>query len=382
MKKFPQSLDQKLEQRREENSIRSLPGASSLIDFSSNDYIGFAKSAYLFQQAHELLQQRGIKCNGATGSRLISGNYQLHEEVENYIASFHQATSSLIFNSGYDANVGVFSSVPQKGDVVLYDEYIHASIRDGIRLSTAKAYKFKHNDTITLEKIITRLRNECRELYIAVESVFSMDGDLTPLNELVTLCEKYGCRLIVDEAHALGVRGNKGEGLAQQLGLQNKIFARIVTFGKGLGCHGAAVLGSNELKEYLVNFARSFIYTTALPPHSLATILASYVYLANEGSKEVNQLKNSVSFFTQEVQRLSLGNLFIPGTSAIHCAVLSGNERVRHISSVLQKEGYNVKPILSPTVPQGYERLRFCLHSYNTEEEIMGVLNALNKALR
>src|SRR5690606_7718543 len=251
------------------------------------------------------------------------------------------------------------SSVPQKEDVVLYDEYIHASIRDGMRLSNAKAYKFKHNDLSHLESLISRHKDDAGEIYIVTESVFSMDGDSPDLVQLIRLSEKHHCRLIVDEAHALGVFGNTGEGLLQQLGMQDNVFARIMTFGKGLGCHGAAVLGSAQLKDYLVNFARSFIYTTALPPHSLATIYTAYSHLKNNTSIK-NRLIDNISFFTSKIDELSLSNYFIPSSSAIHCAVIPGNEKVKNISSVLQQKDFDVKAILSPTVPEGQERLRFC----------------------
>lgn len=382
MNKFPQLLTKKLEQRQQENSLRTLPVHNDLVDFSSNDYLGLSKSAAIFNQAHQYLMQNNIVGNGATGSRLISGSHSLYQIAEGYIAEFHHAESALMFNSGYDANVGLFSSLPQKDDVVLYDEYIHASIRDGIRLSNARAYKFKHNDTADLEKLIMRHKNERGEIYIAIESVFSMDGDCAPLQTMVDLSEKHECRLIVDEAHALGIVGEKGEGMVQDLGLQDIVFARLITFGKGLGCHGAAVLGAKELTDYLVNFARSFIYTTALPQHSLATILTAYQYLNSEGAAGVKVLKHIVSFFTSEIKKHNLENIFINSTSAIHCAIVPGNEKVKNISSVLQQHGYNVKPILSPTVPQGSERLRLCLHTYNTKDEIKGLITALYKALQ
>jgi len=382
MEKLPLSLSQKLKQRLEANAFRSLPIPNDCIDFSSNDYLGLSRSEVVYERTLEFLEQRKIKRNGATGSRLISGNHPLYNEVEEYVATFHLAESALIFNSGYDANVGLFSSVPQKGDIVLYDEYIHASIRDGLRLSAAKSYKFRHNDISDLEKLIKRHRNNSEEVYIAVESVFSMDGDLTPLEEMVSMSEMYNCRLIIDEAHALGVIGTKGEGLAQHLNLQDKIFARVMTFGKGLGCHGAAILGSEDLKQYLVNFARSFIYTTALPPHSLATLFTAYKYINTEGNSEILKLRAHIDFFTAQVKKQNLDALFIPSGSAIHCAVIPGNEKVKQISDVLQQEGFNVKPILSPTVPQGQERLRICLHSYNTKDEIESLVTTLYRALQ
>ena len=368
----------KLDQRKEADALRALPMPDSLVDFSSNDYLGFAKSAHIFDAAHEHLLKTGNKINGVTGSRLISGNHLLYQETENYIAQFHQSEAALIFNSGYDANVGLFSSVPQKGDTILYDEYIHASIRDGIRLSTASAYKYRHNDAADLEKLLKKAAIAQGEVYVVTESVFSMDGDSPSLESIISLCENYGARLVVDEAHALGVFGSKGEGLVQAEGLQDKVFARVVTFGKGLGCHGAAVLGSKELREYLVNFARSFIYTTGLPPHSLATILSAYKQL-EISEKERHSLNGNIEFFKSEAVRLGLE--FIESDSAIQCIIVSGNQKVKYCALQLQQNGFNVKPILSPTVPLGQERLRFCLHSYNTENEIAKILELLKSLL-
>ena len=204
-----------------------------------------------------------------------------------------------------------------------------------------------------------------------------MDGDSPNLGELIKLAEKYSAYVVIDEAHALGVFGENGEGLIQSLGLQHSIFARIITFGKGLGCHGAAVLGSNELKSYLVNFARSFIYTTALSPHAVATILQSYKHLLKQ-KVTMQKLKANIIFFNQEKMRLGLKPLFVYSKSAIQCAIIPGNERVKNSATQLQQKGFDVRPILSPTVPEGQERLRFCLHSYNSESEITNVLELLS----
>lgn len=265
--KFPENLQHKLFQRQAANALRQLPVYGNRLDFASNDYLGFAQNATLFDAVHDFLNSRNIKTNGATGSRLISGNHSLYTETEAAIAQFHQAESALIFNSGYDANVGFFSAVPQRGDVILYDELCHASIRDGLQMSKAKSYKFNHNDSEDLQRHLEKWNSKRTaenhfEIYVALETVYSMDGDTPPLEEIVQLCEQYNAYLVVDEAHALGVMGEHGEGIVQYLNLQTRIFARIVTFGKGLGCHGAAILGSQELHTYLVNFARSFIYTT------------------------------------------------------------------------------------------------------------------------
>jgi len=382
MKQFPKSLQQKLQQREEQNALRKLPIANDLIDFASNDYIGFAKNETIFHETHQMLLDKNIKVNGATGSRLLSGNHELYNEAEDYIAKFHFAESALIFNSGYDANIGFFSAVPQRNDIILYDELCHASIRDGIQMSNAKSYKFAHNDVEDLEKLITKFQpttdnRQSTTVYIVTESVFSMDGDSPNMEELTKLSEKYNAYLVVDEAHALGVFGEQGEGLVQSLGLQDKVFARIVTFGKGLGCHGAAVLGSHELKSYLVNFARSLVYTTGLSPHSVATILQSYKQLKKE-KEALEKLKSNIIFFNQEKMRLGLKPIFVYSKSAIQCAIIPGNEKVKNIASQIQQKDFDVRPILSPTVPEGQERLRFCLHSYNSEKEISEVLHLLS----
>ena len=380
--KLPKSLQQKLQQREANNALRKLPMHNDLVDFASNDYLGFAKNEAIFDLSHQLLLNQKLKINGATGSRLLSGNHKLYQITEDFIAEFHQSESALIFNSGYDANIGFFSSVPQRNDIILYDELCHASIRDGIQMSNAKAYKFQHNNLEDLEKQIIKLstNNQQPTTYIVTETVFSMDGDSPNLEELVNLCEKYNCNLVVDEAHALGVFGEYGQGLVQFQGLQEKVFARIITFGKGLGCHGAAILGSQDLKNYLVNFARSFIYTTALSPHSVATILIAYQHLKTE-KESLEKLKSNIVFFNNEKQMLGLKPLFVYSKSAIQCAIIPENEKVKSIANQLQEKGFDVKPILSPTVPQGQERLRFCLHSYNSEKQISEVLKQLSLSI-
>jgi 8-amino-7-oxononanoate synthase len=204
-----------------------------------------------------------------------------------------------------------------------------------------------------------------------------MDGDCPNMEELVAFSEKHKCYLVVDEAHALGVFGQSGEGLVQMLGLQEQVFARIMTFGKGLGCHGAAIVGSQELKGYLVNFARSFIYTTGLSPHSVATILVAYQHLVTE-KQSIEKLRQNIIHFNQEKNLLGLKPMFVRSKSAIQSAIIPGNQKVKSIASQLQEKGFDVKAILSPTVPEGQERLRFCLHSYNSQEEISEVLSLLS----
>ncbi len=425
MLEFPKKLKEKLLVRTSDKTLRSLPGSNTLIDFSSNDYLGLSRNGRIFERASQLLSVKNIVQNGSTGSRLLSGNHPLYAELEEKLAEFHQTESALVFNSGYDANIGFFGAVPQRGDIVFYDEYIHASIRDGIKMGNARSYKFKHNDLGDLKKRCqadrsrslsgtkeqrgqaerTLPKTELRppssladradeaempepsavEVYVVTESVFSMDGDSPDLKSFAEFCQENGYQLVVDEAHAIGVFGKRGEGLVQELGLQGAIFARIVTFGKALGCHGAAILGSILLKNYLVNFARSLMYTTGLPPHSVATILASYEYLSASVKEEVikakyrlvSNLSTTTAFFNLELATCNLQTSFIPSNSAIHCCIISGNERVKKIAKKIQEKGFDVRPILSPTVPEGQERLRICLHTFNTEKEITEVLQLL-----
>lgn len=371
---LPKKLIQKIEDRKDAHALRQLGMPNNLIDFSSNDYLGFSKSEAIFNSTHQFLLDHNIKENGATGSRLLSGNHELYNTTETQLCQCHDSEAALIFNSGYDANLGFFSSVPQRGDIIFYDEYIHASIRDGIKMSDAKAYKFKHNDIENLKSRmdIERRRNAYqKELYIITESVFSMDGDTPDLIALAQFSKENACHLIIDEAHAIGVCGKQGLGLAQDI----DAFARIITFGKAVGCHGAAILGSQALKQYLINFSRPFIYTTGLSPHSLATL--SCAYEALQKTPEIDKLHQNISFFKSEIIRLQLKTKFIESNSAIQCCIIPNNETVKAMAKHYQNKGFDVKAILSPTVPKGKERLRFCLHSYNTKAEISQVLNLL-----
>lgn len=359
---FPLSLNLLLEQRKEKKLLRKLKTHYPKIDFSSNDYLGFSTQGILIGEIKKISASTKI---GSTGSRLISGNSDLFQEIENHIAQFHQAESALLFNSGYDANLGLLSSVPQKGDLILSDELIHASLIDGIRLSFATHYKFKHNDIASLNELINRHKDLFNEIYVVVESVYSMDGDCAPLIEISKLCTENNLHLIVDEAHAIGVFGEQGKGLCQELNIQDDCFARIYTYGKGMGCHGASVIGSEELKHYLINFSRSFIYTTAMPEHSLIAIKAAYQLLLK--AKEIEKLKNNIDYFNS---KLNSDNSFIESKSAIHCKLVLGNQQVQALEDKLCAADLFVKSIKSPTVKENQERVRICLHSFNTKKEI------------
>lgn len=369
-------LSASLDKRIAEKTFRSLTLKSGLTDFSSNDYLGFARSPELKNKIKEYEVSERYYSNGSTGSRLLSGNSVFAEELEKFIAGYHNAEAALLFNSGYNANLGLFSALGRKGDIIIYDELIHASVHDGMRLSKAECKPFAHNNTVQLEAL---LKGTTAQVFVAVESVYSMDGDFAPLKEIADLCKKYNAALIVDEAHATGVFGKNGQGSICASGLENRVFARLITYGKAMGCHGAAVLGSTLLKNYILNFARSFIYTTAAPVNNLFAIKSAYDVL-QQSEEKITALKNNISFFKSKIKTVDGINLH-ESSSPIQSIIIPGNERVRNIATQIQSKGFDVRPLVSPTVPAGQERIRICLHAFNTEKEIEDLVSAFQSAL-
>ena len=364
-------IEKKLAERKVSGTYRTLKPESTLIDFCSNDYLGFAHSPIIKNNIVEELNNLPQVLNGSTGSRLLSGNLTYTESLEQQIAAFHNSKAGLIFNSGYDANIGLFSSLPQRGDTIITDELIHASIIDGARLSYANRYTFKHNDLDSLEGKLKQANGNC---YVVIESVYSMDGDAAPILEILLLTEKYNVHLIVDEAHAVGLYK---KGLVCWLGLEERVFARIVTFGKALGCHGAIVLGSNLLREYLINFARSFIYTTAASVHQIASVKMAYELL-QQSDEVIKTLLTNINTFKQKIH-YNLAYPLIKSDSAIQCILLNSNEKAKQMAAQLQNTGMDVRAILSPTVPQGTERIRICLHAFNILNEITLLTDTINE---
>jgi 8-amino-7-oxononanoate synthase len=365
-------MQKALAERAENDALRvlRLPNPD-LVDFYSNDYLGLSKNPKVLQASIHAISEGGEFGSGA--SRLISGNRVAVEQFEEFLARFHDVESALFFNSGYAANQGLISCMATRHDTILYDELIHASLREGLALSHAAHFSFRHND---LEHLNQRLQRAKGQVFIISESVFSMDGDEVPLLSMLELAEKHGAALVIDEAHAVGVVGPRGEGLVQKLGLQDRIWARIPTFGKALGGHGAAVLGPKYLKDYLINFSKPLIYTTAAPAHVATTLLAAYQIMLQENTAAV--LQQNIQYFLQKLGE-ELKPHFIPSRSAIHCLLWPGNSAVRELSRALSVEGIGVWPILHPTVPKGQERLRICLHAYNTRQEIDLLINVLTK---
>ena len=355
-------LKTQLENRRESNALRQLTLDKLPLDFSSNDYLGFAKSEVLKTRIHNRAAELN---NGSGGSRLLSGNSELAEETERLLAQQLSSESVLIFNSGYDANLGLISCIAKREDIILYDELVHASIRDGIRLSFAKSFSFLHNELNDLKKQLSKFKGR---IYVIVESVYSMDGDVCPLYDLVLLKKQFDFNIIVDEAHAIGVIGQDYLGLTFDSTLRNEIFARVYTFGKAIGLHGAAVLGSTILRDYLINFSRPFIYSTAPTPNSYVSM-----------QEAIKLLRESKELCEKLTQHIKLYNTLTGSTneSAIKTVVIPGNQNVRAKASELRALGFDVKAVLAPTVPEGKERIRICLHSYNNESDIRKLCSML-----
>jgi 8-amino-7-oxononanoate synthase len=354
--------------RTKENTLRKLKFApEDTVDFSSNDYLGIAQMKFL--QYHE----SQFSSNGTGGSRLLSGNKPYHEALEQQLSTYFNAEAFLLYNSGYVANIGLLSCIPQKGDVILLDEYAHICMKEGARLSRAQHYSFKHNDLKDLEKRLQRV--EAEHIFVVIESVYSMDGDQSPLVELVKLTEKYGAYLIVDEAHTTGLMPEKGNGLCNALGISGKIFARIYTFGKAVGAHGAGIAGPQYLKDYLINYSRSFIYTTAIPEHNVYVIQEAIKY-RQRNTHLWKQVQEKIGFFKESI---ATGIPLLPSEHPIQGVLCGSSEKAVKLADYLVKNGMDVRPITAPTVPKTKERIRICIHVYNTDEEILSLCNYINE---
>lgn len=365
-------MEKSLAKRHDKGNFRSLKVCGKLIDFASNDYLGLSRSQILRQRVlkewENGCQETHLNGLGSTGSRLLTGNSLYAEQLENKIAAYHGYEAGLLFSCGYMANVGLLASIASNSDLIIYDADVHASTHDGIRMSQAKRYPFRHNDLDHLEKRLS-IPIKSGQKYVCVESVYSIDGSIAPLVEISHLCEKYQANLIVDEAHAFGIFGPGGSGLVGEKNLMKSVFAQVTTFGKALGTYGAVVLGNRVLKEYLINFSRSVIYTTFLPQHNLAAIKCAYDLLPGL-ERERFQLRKLINYFC---------SIYPNGTATpVQPLYIPGNMQVKQISQKLAQKGFDVRAILSPTVKRGEECLRICLHSFNTESEVKELLQTVS----
>lgn len=371
---FQERMKSILEARKDKKEYRQLSAKSYAIDFTSNDYLGFARSAWIQNQVAKSVQKK-IQKYGATGSRLLSGNSEQVQNLERKIAQFHNAESALVFNSGFDANLGVISTLCRgEEDVLIYDELVHASIHQGMRLSGCEKQVFRHNNLSDLERILAK--HKFKRCFVLVESVYSMDGDKAPLKAIVELKKRFAFELIVDEAHAIGVFGKQGRGLCESEGVEADCLARIYTFGKAMGTHGAAVLGSAILSDYLINFCKTFIYTTALSASNLWSVEHSYNFLL-KSQNQIVRLFEMIDYFNSVFAPQN--DLKIIGEGPIFGLEIGDAEHTRKLAAHLNTHGFDIRPIVYPTVARGKERLRICLHSFNTKSEIDALSAAIQK---
>ncbi len=343
-------------------------------DFSSNDYLGLSEHPALREAAIKAIELYGC---GSCGSRLMTGDLALHHALEEKVASFKKKEAALVLNSGYQANVGIISALYGKGDAIFCDRLAHASIIDGILLSGARIFRFRHNDASHLSSLLESHRKEFKKGLIVTETVFSMDGDEPPLKELVRLKEEHDCALMVDEAHATGIYGDSGSGIAEREGLTGRVEFIMGTFSKGLGGFGAYLAASREAIDFLVNTCRSFIYSTALPPAVIATGLAALEIIEKEPWRR-RDLLGAVAYFRGALRERGIEP---KGTSQIVCVVTGDNFKTLQAARDLQEKGYWVLGIRPPTVPEGESRLRFSLTIHHKKDILQKLADDISRAI-
>jgi 8-amino-7-oxononanoate synthase len=362
MNELNNRLLSRLQARVHSGEFRTLQAFQGKIDFFSNDYLGLGKSS----------QHGSHSASHSGSSRLIAGTTDQHLAFEQQLALTFKAESALVFNSGYAANVGLFSAIGLKDTVILYDEYVHASIKDGIRLSFAKGFSFQHNKVDHLQQLLEK--HSTTDCIVVTETLFSMHGDFAPVEEISQLCARYNALLIIDEAHSGGIFGKAG--YCDQLGIADELFARVFTFGKAYGSLGACVVGSKTLIDYLINFARSFIYTTAIPAPLIADAQEKICSL--DLTQQQQLLFERIKQFRNEIQPLVINSA---PSSPIQNVFIGDVLKAKSIEKRLLEMHIGVKAILSPTVPEGQECLRISIHSFNTKQEISTLVQHLKELL-
>lgn len=370
------TIREALREREKAGLLRTLETARGGIDFCSNDYLGLARDRRLRGRIAAVAAESAPP-QGATGSRLISGNHPEIEALEAQLSGFYASEAALVFSSGFAANLGLLASLGGVVQTLVCDRLLHASAIDGGRLSGAKRVIFAHNDMRDLKARLGELPS-AETAAVAADTVYSMDGDFAPLEEIAVLAEEQDAAVVVDEAHANGVLGPAGRGGVVAAGLQDRVLARVVTFGKALGLQGGAVLCSQDLRDYLVNFARSFVFSTGVSPLWAASVRTVYDMLPDLNA-EREQLLANVSHFRGRVAESA--QPWLPSESWIQCLRVPGARRITQVGGVLRSRGLAALPIRAPTVPEGEERIRVCLHAHNTREEIDFLFSAVDEAL-
>lgn len=370
-------------------STAALPsGGAPLADFASNDYLGLARDgaiARAFHAAELAADGAGAQRSGSTGSRLLSGASECADAFERFVADFHGREAALVFGSGHAASAAVLATLPSPADAVLYDELSHNSARFGLRAGrAAAALPFSHNDARDARGQIAALRAQrpgIEGILIAVESVYSMDGDEAPLAALAEVCLEDGrASLIVDEAHATGVLGAGGRGATDDLTAEHRavVLAQVHTFGKAVGCAGAAVAGDAGTREFLANYAQPFVFSTAPPPFMVRLARRCYDALASPAGDALRErLSRNVALFRD----LAPPGGLLPSRSPVQALLVPGAGRVVAAAAAIQGHGFDVRPIRAPTVAAGAERLRVVVHAHNTRDEVAGLAAAIRAAL-
>ncbi len=371
-------LEHELSGLKEKGRYRSLRTYSG-IDFGSNDYLGFATNTKLRLEAVEAFKNLALS---SSSSRLLPGHHSEHLEAEKVFADFVGAESALLFNSGYDANHALLTTLPSRHDLILYDERSHASIYDGVHSSLAKSQRFAHNSAEDLALQLKRVgqRVQPAQIFIVLESVYSMDGDVANLHEIVEVANEFGAIIIVDEAHATGVLGKRGEGLVKDTIERYDNIITIHTCGKAIGAAGAFVCGSKTITEYLINKARGFIYTTALPPIVPLQIISAIKRLESEGSELIKSLRERSDYVRAELRR-SLTKWSVPdGITPIISIIIGKDEDAINAAGALADAGFDVPAIRPPTVPEGTARLRLNVSLRHSEQDLRNVIGAIVRA--
>lgn len=336
-----------------------------LLNLSSNNYLNFADNKKITQ---EFLDFAGNKYSfGSASARLLTGTLPVYKELEELLSNLYNKDATLLYNSGYHANVGISSAINQKGDVIFSDKLNHASIIDGMRLSDGKFFRFPHNNMEALEKLLERERKNYKNAFIITESVFSMDGDIEDLKRIIELKKKYNCIMVIDEAHAFGVFGEKGLGVAEELGIIDDVDLIVGTFGKSVGSMGAFVTGSKTMINFLINKSRSFIFSTALPPINIA--FTKWI-IENKFPKTKAKRKNMLSI----AKKFGSDSHIIP-------VVIGENKDTVDLCEVLFHNGYFTLPIRPPTVPVGTSRLRLSLTADIQEKDLTVLKEKINEVL-
>ncbi len=365
----------KLSQLRERLSLTSSQGSIIEINgkyfdnFSSNDYLGLANHTETLNIIKQQLDESGF---GSGASHLITGHHKIHQQLENELADFLVRDSAITFSTGYMANLAILQTLAKKGDLIIADKLNHASLIDGVKLSSADSVRYQH---CNIKKLQARLKSSAANKWVVTDSVFSMDGDIAPLDEISALCKKYNAHLIVDDAHGIGVLGREGKGCAEYFNLgQSELPILMGTFGKALGGFGAFVSGSKALTSYLMQFSRSYIYTTALPSAIAAANLFNLKLIKDDQKYRVNLNKN-IQYFKQQCKKESVE--LMPSETAIQPMMIGCSKKITEVSEQLKTNGFLVGAIRPPTVAKNTDRLRVTLSASHQFEQISRLVKQL-----